>query len=80
MHDMPAAPPAAGRVTTERITVALIPRAAGDLERLQDRTHLSKTDLVNRAISAYDFLDQLMRSGDDLLIRRGGETHLVRFL
>jgi hypothetical protein len=44
----PAEPP--------RITVALIPKAAGDLTRLQQRTSLGKTDVVNRAISLYEFL------------------------
>jgi hypothetical protein len=75
--DVPAAaaPPVAGR-----ITVALIPKAAADLERLRERSGLSTTDLVNRAVSAYEFLDELMRSGDQLLIRRDGETRLVTFL
>jgi hypothetical protein len=66
----------------ERITVALIPKAAADLQHLQDSTSLSKTDLVNRAISLYEFIDQQMRSGRDLLIRDNGagETQLVRLL
>lgn len=75
-----AAPPAERAPVAERITVALIPKAAGDLARLQDRSGLSKTDITNRAISAYEFLDKLWRDGDELLIRRGGETLLVTFL
>ena len=39
-----------------RITVALIPKVAAELQRLQDGTGLSKTDLVNRAITLYDIL------------------------
>ena len=74
-----AAPPDAPPVA-DRITVALIPKAAGDLTRLQERSGLSKTDLVNRAISAYEFLDELWRSSGKLLIRRGDETLLVTFL
>jgi len=36
---------------TDRITVALVQKAGTDLQNLQDRTGLSKTDLVNRAIT-----------------------------
>jgi hypothetical protein len=53
----------------DRITVALIPKAAEDLQRLQDRTRLSKTDLTNRAISLYEFIDAQMSAGREILIR-----------
>jgi hypothetical protein len=53
----------------ERITVALIPKAAADLQRLQERSSLSKTDLTNRAISLYEFIDALLRDGKEVLIR-----------
>jgi hypothetical protein len=71
-----------GEQPPERITVALIPKAAADLQHLQDRTKLSKTDVVNRAITLYEFIDEQMGAGRDLLIRDGttGETQLVRFL
>jgi hypothetical protein len=70
------------RLTTERITVALIPSAVEDLQRLQDRTSLSKTDLVNRAITLYEFIDAQKRDGRDLLIRdrKSGETQTVLIL
>jgi monomeric isocitrate dehydrogenase len=46
------------RITVaERITVALIPEAGAELEHLQDKTGLSKTDIVNRAVMLYEFLD-----------------------
>jgi hypothetical protein len=66
----------------ERITVALIPQAGEDLQRLQDRTGLSKTDIVNRAITLYDFIDAQLREGRDVIIRdpKTGETQVVRFL
>jgi hypothetical protein len=65
----------------ERITVALIPKVAAELQRLQDRTDLSKTDLVNRAITLYEYFDEQVRKGDDLLIRDGktGELERIRF-
>ena len=59
-----AASPAAGhtarpQAASERITVALMPAAADHLRRLQQRTNLSKTDLANRAITSYEFLNNL---------------------
>ena len=73
-----ARPPAPG----ERITVALVPTAEVGLRRLQERTNLSKTDLTNRAITSYEFLDAQMQAGRDLIVRdsRTGESQLVRFL
>jgi hypothetical protein len=84
-----ARPPDTGRTTqsteripAERITVALIPKAGEDLQRLQERTSLSKTDIANRAITLYEFIDAQMRAGRDVLIRdaKTGETPLVRIL
>jgi hypothetical protein len=67
---------------TERITVALIPKAGDDLQRLQDRTSLTKTDITNRAITLYEFIDAQLRAGRDVLIRDNetGETQTVRLL
>jgi hypothetical protein len=67
---------------SDRITVALIPQSAQNLQDLQDRTSLSKTDLVNRAITLYEFIDEQLREGNDLIVRnkKTGETQLVRFL
>ena len=66
----------------DRITVALIPKASTDLQHLQDRTGLSKTDLVNRAITLYEFIDAQLRAGRDLLLRdnAAGETHAILIL
>jgi hypothetical protein len=66
----------------ERITVALIPKAGEDLQRLVDRTGLSKTDIANRAITLYEFIDDQLRTGRDILIRdnSSGETQIVRLL
>jgi hypothetical protein len=65
-----------------RITVSLIPQAEADLQALQERTSLSKTDLANRAITLYEFVDEQLRAGHDLILRdkETGETQLVRFL
>lgn len=71
------APPA-----VDRITVALVRRAQEDLQQLQDRTGLSKTDIVNRAITVYEFIESQEQAGNDLFVRdhKTGETQLVRFL
>jgi hypothetical protein len=64
-----------------RMTVTLIPKAEKRLRHLEARTSMSRTDLVNRAITLYDFVDQL-RDGNDLLARNmeTGEFQLVQFL
>jgi uncharacterized protein (DUF342 family) len=66
----------------ERITVALIPKAAEELQRLQERTSLSKTDITNRAITLYEFIDAQLRAGRDLLVRdeESGETQKIMLL
>ena len=53
----------------ERITVALIPKVVEALQRLQNRTNLSKTDLVNRALTLYEFFDAQLDADRDILIR-----------
>jgi len=77
------APTVSDRPTvTERITVALVRRAGDDLQTLQDRTGLSKTDIVNRAITLYEFIEGQVQAGMDLYIKdpKTGETQLIRFL
>lgn len=70
------------RTTADRITVALIPQASDDLQRLQDRTGLSKTDIANRAIILYEFIDSQLKAGRDLLVKDNetGESQLVKLL
>jgi len=68
-------------VTAVRITVALIPKAAAAFDRLRERTRLSKTDLVNRAISLYEFIDGEMAAGREILVRdTDGLVQLVKLL
>jgi hypothetical protein len=69
----------ARQTLAERITVALIPQAAEDLQHLQGRTGLSKTDLVNRAVSLYDFINTQLGEGRDLLIRNN-ETEEIQVI
>jgi hypothetical protein len=73
-----ARPPALG----ERITITLIQKADSELRRLEKRTGLSKTDLVNRAITLYEFIDAQQRAGHDLIdrVNEQGKTKLVRLV
>lgn len=76
-NDVQSAPP-----VNERITVALIPSAVNGLQQLQDRTSLSKTDIVNRAISLYEFIDSQMKAGRDIILQdsQTGETQRIILL
>jgi hypothetical protein len=54
------------QVVAERITVGLIPKVIQELDDLQRRTGMSKTDLVNRAVSLYSFIDRHLVNGEEL--------------
>ena len=64
----------------DRITVSLIAKAAADLQRTHARTRLSKTDIINRAVSLYEFVESELGEGAELIIRRDGKDHLVKLL
>jgi hypothetical protein len=64
-----------------RITVALIAKAIADLRRTVERTQLSQTDVVNRAVSLYEYIDSQLSTGAELIIRRSdGQEHLIKLL
>ncbi len=77
--------PAEGRAVqrgsaTDRVTVTLVPKAAGDLQQAVARTGLSKTDIINRAISLYEYLDARLSDGAQLLIRdESGQIEQIKF-
>ena len=71
---------AATSAPAERITTALVPKASGDLAALQQRTGRGKTDLVNRAISLYEYIERQVTAGAEILIRHDGETQQVQLL
>jgi hypothetical protein len=64
----------------ERITIPLIEKAADDLRITHDRTGLSIIDIVNRAISLYEFVDAELRVQAELIVRRDGKDHLIKLL
>jgi hypothetical protein len=63
-----------------RISAILIPRAQEALDQAARRTGLTTTDIVNRALQAYAFLEEEMTTGATVLVRRDGVTEEVRFL
>lgn len=69
------------RQAAERITVALVPKAAADLEASRARSGLSKTDVVNRALSLHEFITGRIAAGDELVLRAGdGTAQLVHLI
>jgi hypothetical protein len=70
------------RQLLDRMSVSLIPRTVEELEQLHQETGMSKTDIVNRAISLYAFVTEQLDSGQDLLVRdrQTGELQLIQLL
>ena len=62
------------------VTVALVENAADDLQRTHARTALSKTDIINRAVSFYEFIDAELSTGAELIVRRNGHDNLLKLL
>jgi len=64
-----------------RITVGLIARAVRDLRHTQERSGLSVADIVNRALTLYEFVDGRLAAGDQFLLRRqgAGGLELIQF-
>jgi nucleoid-associated protein YejK len=58
----------------------LIPAAAEALTRSVTRTRLSKTDTVNRALQVYDYIEEQLRQGGELLIRKNGEIEKITII
>jgi hemerythrin-like domain-containing protein len=66
----------------ERITIGLISPTSKQLEALRESTGMSKTDIVNRAISLYKFIQDHLDKEDELLLKRNGSDtlELIRLL
>jgi hypothetical protein len=70
-----------GPPVAAKITVSLVAKAAEDLERTKEQTKYSKTDLVNKAIILYAFINSELMNGGELILRRpNGESHLIPLL
>ena len=62
------------------VMVALVSKAATDLQSTHERTRMSKTDIVNRAVSLYEFVEAEMSAGAELIVRRDGADYVVKLL
>ena len=73
---------ASSQTVVDRITVALVPKASEGLQHLIGSTGLSKTDVVNRAITLYEFIDAQTQAGLDLILKdpKTGESQVIRLL
>ena len=78
MRDVTAAQGLARNAVTMRITVGLISKAARDLRRTQQRSGLGVADILNRAVTLYEFVDSHQAAGDQILLRRGGAGRVER--
>jgi hypothetical protein len=59
----------------QRLTVNLVPRATRDLEQAMTKMKGdSKTDIVNRAISVYNYIEQLSSSDSRIYIKTSDES------
>ena len=65
---LPARPKAVPGGTLERVTVNLTPRSAPALELATQLTGDSKTDVLNRAVQIYAYIE--------LAISQGGSVHV----
>lgn len=63
-----------------RTTVVLIPRTQEALDQTAGRMRITKTDVINRALVAYDYLERQAAAGAKVLVRRGDATEELRFL
>lgn len=69
------------RTDLHKVTVNLIPKADEALQATAERLQLSRTDVINRALQAYGYLEETIANGGDVLIRpKGAEVQRLRFL
>jgi hypothetical protein len=65
----------------DRVNVVLVTEAAEALDVLQARTGKKKVDLVNRALTIYEFIDTELRAGKQIILRDPeGRDQLVKII
>lgn len=60
-----------------RVNIKLNTSAAGELAKLQQRTGMSKTQVVNHALMVYGFVQGATAEGGQLFTARRGEERLT---
>jgi hypothetical protein len=68
--------------TTEfhKVTVNLIPKAWDAANETASLLGLSRTDVINRALQAYAFLEQAVAEGAQIVVTRKTGSEVVKFL
>jgi hypothetical protein len=61
-----------------RVTVNLTEHCASELQKLSDTTGYTKTDVVNRAIAIYNYLEEIQRNGGAIFVRENPDDDLDR--
>ncbi|MFF3269406.1 hypothetical protein ACFYWU_00505 [Streptomyces chrestomyceticus] len=69
------------RPGNERYSITLVPPAVEAVNLLTAATGLTKTDVINRAVQVYAFIEECIREGSDVLLRnRDGEIERVHIV
>jgi len=65
-----------------RVTANFTPRGMAALDRVSEKTGDSRTDVLNRAVMAYETLLELIEEGDgrSLRVKIGDEVRILHFL
>jgi hypothetical protein len=71
----------ASSVEVHRVTVNLIPKAWEAANATAALLGLSRTDVINRALQAYAYIEAELAGGSEVLVRSGdGSIEQVKFL
>jgi hypothetical protein len=66
-----------------RVTANFTPRAIASLDRIAEKTGDSRTDVLNRAVMAYETVLELIQEGDGRTLRvqlPNGEVRILQFI
>jgi hypothetical protein len=75
----PDPPPPASTLT--RVTFNALPRTYTDLQAVADLTGMSRTDVLNRAVPVYRFVEELSRQpGGFVVVRPDGKAERIWLL
>ena len=80
MPDSQSHGPALSPGEFHKVTVNLIPKSWDAANETAERLGLSRTDVINRALQAYAFLEQATAEGAQIVITRKTGSEVVRFL
>jgi hypothetical protein len=67
-----------GRGSLERVTVNLTPRSVKALDEVVTITQDTKTDVINRALQVYAYLEKIMKDGGTVYLREAESPDLER--